>query len=160
MEWVLLTSVAVHDWDTARYVTQLYECRWLVEDYPMCLKSGCRIEASQLDHGEDLKRLLGFLAPIAVRLLQLRHVVRTAPETAATTAASLDPLLVRLVAAKCNCTLSNLSVRTFWRLVAQLGGYLGRTSEGPPGWRTLWKGWRQLLEWAEGVRLLLPAKSG
>lgn len=160
VEWILLTSLAVNDWDAARDVTQIYECRWLVEDYHMCLKTGCRIEDSQLDHGDDLKRLLGFTALIAVRLLQLRQVVRTAPETLAATAASLDPLLVRLGAAKCNLAVSSLTINTFWLLVAQLGGYLGRKSDGPPGWRTLWKGWRHLSAWAEGVRLLAPEKSG
>lgn len=160
VEWILITSLAVNDWDAARYVTQIYECRWLVEDYHMCLKTGCRIEDSQLDHGDDLKRLLGFTALIAVRLLQLRQVVRTAPETLAATAATLDPLLVCLLAAKFNLAVSSLTVKTFWLLVAQLGGYLGRKSDGPPGWRTLWKGWRHLSAWAEGVRLLAPEKNG
>jgi Transposase DNA-binding/Transposase Tn5 dimerisation domain len=160
VEWILITSLAVDDWDNARYLTQIYECRWLVEDYHMCLKTGCRMEDSQLDHGDDLKRLLGFIAPIAVRLMQLRQVVRAAPETPATTAATLDPLMVRLLAAKFKLAVSSLTVKMFWTLVAQLGGYLGRTSDGPPGWRTLWKGWRHLSEWADGVRLLTPAKSG
>jgi hypothetical protein len=31
VEWILLTSLAVNDWDGARYITQIYECRWLVE---------------------------------------------------------------------------------------------------------------------------------
>lgn len=157
VEWILLTSLALNDWEQARYITQLYECRWLVEDYHMCLKTGCRIEASQLDHGEDLPRLLGFLAPIAVRLLQFRQLVRTAPETPAPT---LDPLLVRLLAAKFKLAESRMTVKRFWTLVAQLGGYLGRQSDGPPGWRTLWKGWRQLADWADGVRLLTPQKNG
>jgi hypothetical protein len=160
VEWILITSLAVNDWDQARYVTQLYECRWLVEDYHMCLKTGCHIEASQLDHVDDLKRLLGFTAPIAVRLMQLRQVVRTAPETPAVTAVTLDPLLVRLVAAKFNLAVSGLTVKMFWTLVAQMGGHLGRNSDGPPGWRTLWKGWRHLSDWADGVRLLSPEKSG
>lgn len=158
--WILITSLAVNDWEAARYVTQIYECRWLVEDYHMCLKTGCRIEASQLDHGDDLKRLLGFTTLIAVRLLQLRHMVRTAPESLVVTAATLDPLMVRLLAAKFKFAVSSLTVKTFWVLVAQLGGYLGRTSDGPPGWRTLWKGWRHLSDWADGVRLLAPEKSG
>jgi hypothetical protein len=157
VEWILLTSLAVNDWDGARYITQIYECRWLVEDYHMCLKTGCRIEASQLDHGDDLQRLLGFLAPIAVRLLQLRHVVRTAPETPATT---LDPLMVCLLAAKFKLAVSSITVKIFWTLVAQLGGYLGRKSDGPPGGRTLWKGWRHLSDWADGVRLLTLEKNG
>lgn len=160
VEWILITSLAVNDWDQARYITQIYECRWLVEDYHMWLKTGCRMEASQLDHGDDLKRLLGFIAPIAVRLLQLRHVVRTAPETPATTTAILDPLMVRLLAAKFNLAVSRLTVKLFWTLVAQLGGYLGRKSDGPPGWRTLWKGWRHLADWADGVRLLTLEKNG
>lgn len=160
VEWILITSLAVNDWNAARYITQLYECRWLVEDYHMCLKTGCRVEASQLDHGDDLQRLLGFLAPIAVRLLQLRHVVRTAPEALVTTVPTVDPLLVRLLAAKFQLAESSLTVKRCWTLIAQLGGYLGRKSDGPPGWRTLWKGWRQLADWAEGVRLLSPEKSG
>lgn len=158
VEWVLLTSLKVRSWAEARYVTQLYECRWLVEDYHMCLKTGCRLEASQLDHGNDLQRLLGFTAPIAVRLLQLRQVVRTAP--AAPASAAVDPLLVRVLAAKFQLPVRSLTVSTFWARVAQLGGHLGRKSDGPPGWRTLWKGWRQLSDWAEGVRLLAPKESG
>jgi len=160
VEWILLTSLTGDDWEAARYLTQLYECRWLVEDYHRCLKTGCRMEASQLDHGDDLQRLLGFTAPIAVRLLQLRQVVRTAPETPAITAATLDPLMVRLLAANFKLTVSSVTVKMFWTLVAQLGGYLGRTSDGPPGWRTLWKGWRHLSAWADGVRLLAPKKVG
>jgi hypothetical protein len=78
--------------------------------------------------------------------MQLRQVVRTAPETPATTAATLDPLMVHLLAAKFKLAVSSLTVKMFWTLVAQLGGYLGRTSDGPPGWRTLWKGWRHLSE--------------
>lgn len=158
VEWILLTSLRVNNWHEARYITQLYECRWLVEDYPMCLKTGCRLEASQLDHGNDLQRLLGVVAPIAVRLLQLRHVVRAAPETPAS--AAVDPLLVRVLAAKFQLPVRSLTVSQFWTRVAQLGGHLGRRSDGPPGWRTLWKGWRHLSDWAEGVRLLAAEKSG
>jgi hypothetical protein len=161
VEWILLTSLSMNDWDQARYLTQLYECRGLVEDYQMCLKTGGRMEASQLDPGDDRQRLRGFTAPLAVRLLQLRHVVRTAPETPATSAAAtLDPLMVRLLATKFNLAVSRLTVKRFWTLVAQVGGYLGRKSDGPPGWRTLWTGWRQLSAWADGVRLLASEKSG
>jgi hypothetical protein len=135
-------------------------CDCHIEDYHMCLKTGCRMEDCQLDDGDDLKRLLGFTAPIAVRLLQLRQVVRTAPETPAITAATLDPLMVHVLAAKFHLAASSLTVKMFWTLVAQLGGYLGRNSDGPPGWRTLWKGWRHLADWVEGVRLLAPEKSG
>jgi hypothetical protein len=54
-----------------------YRCRWLIEDFNMCLKTGCDIERSQLGHFDDIGRLLGFKLPVAVRLLQLRQLART-----------------------------------------------------------------------------------
>jgi hypothetical protein len=89
-EWLLLTSRAVHDWDRARYLTQISAGRGLGEAYHRWLKTGGRREARQLDPGDDLQRLLGFLAPMARRRRPLRPVVRTAPEPPA---ATLAPLL-------------------------------------------------------------------
>jgi len=120
----------------------------------MCLKTGCRIEHSQLDTRDDLQRLLGFQALIAVRLLQLRQTARIAPDTPVTRITSLDPLMVRLLTAHFKLAESTLTAHRFWMRVAQLGGHLGRASDGPPGWRTLWKGWRHLADWADGVRLV------
>ena len=34
--------------------------------------------------------------------------------------------------------------------IAKLGGYFGRKSDGPPGWRTIWKGFQYLTTYAEG----------
>jgi Transposase DNA-binding/Transposase Tn5 dimerisation domain len=151
VEWILLTSWPVTGLADACQVVHWYECRWLVEDYHMCLKTGCRVEQAQLDEGLDLQRLLGFLAPVAVRLLQLRQAVRVVPDVPAVTL--VDPLTVKLLAAYFHKPAPTWSLKDFWRSVAQLGGYLGRKSDGPPGWRTLWKGWQQLSDWTTGARL-------
>jgi hypothetical protein len=71
VEWILLTSWPISNWADARQVVDWYECRWLIEDYHQCLKTGCRIEASQLDQALDLQRLLGFATPIAALLTNL-----------------------------------------------------------------------------------------
>ena len=151
VEWILLTSERIETATAAALVVEWYTCRWLIEDYHMCLKTGCRVEHSQLDDGADLQRLLGFAVPIAVRLLQLRQDVRTAPEVTAKSV--VDPLFVQLLAARLKLP-KNMSLAQFWKGVAQLGGHLGRTSDGAPGWRTLWQGWIKLSEYAVGVRLL------
>jgi len=39
------------------------------------------------------------------------------------------------------------------RLVAQLGGFLGRKHGGEPGAKTLWLGMRQLAGFVQGIRL-------
>ena len=152
VEWILLTSERVETATAAARIVEWYTCRWLVEDYHMCLKTGCRVEDSQLDHGADLQRLLGFAAPLAVRLLQLRQIVRNVPDVPASHA--VDPLLIQLLAAKLHLAI-DMSITRFWSGVAQLGGHLGRKSDGPPGWRTIWLGWSTLNEYAVGARLVL-----
>ena len=40
------------------------------------------------------------------------------------------------------------TVRQAVRSIAQLGGFLGRKSDGEPGVTTLWRGWRRLQDMA------------
>jgi hypothetical protein len=152
VEWVLLSSVPINSLVEARRCIHWYTCRWLCEDYHQCLKTGCRIEDSQLDDGADLQRLLGFAAVIAVRLLQLRQDVRLVPETPALQV--LEPLMVKLLAQRYQLDAQTLTLSQFFRHVAMLGGYQGRHSDGPPGWRALWHGWSYLSHLTDGARLV------
>lgn len=81
----------------ARPRVDWYRCRWIVEEYHQCLKTGCRIEERHVHTIERLIRLLGLLSPIAVRLLQLRDMARRTPDSAAVE--SLEPAAVDLIAA-------------------------------------------------------------
>lgn len=151
VEWVLLTSLPVEALADAQRLVAWYTCRWLSEDFHQALKTGCRVEAAQLDDGADLTRLLGFAVPIAARLLQLRQLARHAPDQPAMSA--LDPLLVHLVAHERGVAAAGLTLAQFWRQVAMLGGFQGRTRDGAPGWRTLWRGWRRVADLYAGARL-------
>jgi hypothetical protein len=95
IKWILITSVPTLTVADALERVRWYSCRWLVEDYHQCLKTGCAIEQRQLDDGADIQRLLGFLGPIAARLLQLRSLARTLPEAQALT--YIDPLLIQML---------------------------------------------------------------
>src|SRR6266566_275726 len=61
--------------------------------------------------------------------------------------------LIRLLAQRCGQSPATMTVGTFWTEVARLGGYLARSHDGPPGWRTIWKGWLSLQTLLEGVHL-------
>jgi Transposase DNA-binding/Transposase Tn5 dimerisation domain len=150
LEWVLLTSVPITSLEQGWECVDWYRQRWLVEDYHQCLKSGCRIEERQLQSVEGLMRLLGLLSPLAVRLLQIRATARANPERLAQEV--IEPLLLAVVAQRSGHAPATMTVGTFCREVARLGGYLARTHDGPPGWRTLWKGWLVLQPFLEGVR--------
>jgi len=151
LEWVLATSVPVEEAEDALERIEWYTARWLDEDYHQCLKTGCEIEQRDLEDVARIERLLGILAPVAVRLLQLREDARLNPQVPASTVA--DPLMVAVLAAKVGVSATDMTVRTFWREVAKLGGFLGRRRDGEPGWKTLWRGWLYLHTLAQGVRL-------
>jgi hypothetical protein len=151
LEWLLLTSVPVEHLADALEQLDWYTCRWKVEEYHKCLKTGCRMELSQLRTELRLKRLLGFLAILAVRMLQLRDLARTSPDQPAIH--TVQPILVQIMAQHEQLDPRTMSTRTFWHAVAKLGGFPDRRSDGEPGWRRLWEGWMQLLSWVEGARL-------
>lgn len=151
LEWILLTSVPTQTVEQAWERVDWYRTRWIVEDYHQGLKTGCSIEERQLQSYEALRRLLGLLAPTAVRLLQLRAVAREMPERLASEILPTD--LVQVVALLAKVKAATLTAQQCWYAIARCGGYLRRRHSGPPGWKTLWKGWFYVQTLLEGVHL-------
>ncbi len=151
LEWILLTSVPTATLAQAWQRVDWYRARWIVEDYHQGLKTGCSIEERHLQSYEALRRLLGLLAPTAVRLLQLRAVARETPERLASEILPTD--LVQVVALLAKVPAAALTAQQCWFAIARCGGYLRRRSSGPPGWKTLWKGWFYVQTLLEGVHL-------
>lgn len=151
IEWVILTDQPVADLEAAAKVVFWYSCRWLIEEYHKCLKTGCRMEGRQLQEADRLKTLLGILAVVAVRLLQLKHQAKVNPDAPAQRV--VPKQYVRTLAAHLKRPPSKLTTREFWRETAKLGGFLGRKGDGDPGWLTLWHGWQYLETLTLGVEL-------
>jgi hypothetical protein len=149
LEWIGFPSVPTTTLEQAWERVDWYRHRWLVEDYHQCLKSGCRIEERQLQTVDGLIRLLGLLSPLAVRLLQIRGCARSEPGRPAN--AVIEPLMLAVVAQRAGQSPLTMTVGSFWTEVARLGGYLARSHDGPPGWRTIWKGWLSLQTFLDGV---------
>ena len=116
LHWVLLTSERLNSFSQAWTIIDWYEKRQLIEEYHKCLKTGCRIEHRQYKTSTRLQRMTGQLSVVAVRLLQ------------------------RLSG---NGTIT--TVGEFFRTLAGLGGFLGRTHDGEAGWITLWRGMEKLI---------------
>jgi hypothetical protein len=120
------------------------------EEYHKALKTGCAVEQRQLQSAPGLRALLGFLAIVAVRLLQWRTVARTAPDTPATQV--IEPEFVETVVRLRGGSADRMTAEQFWRTLAGLGGFLGRKGDGDPGWQTLWRGWQRLQDLCWGVQ--------
>jgi len=50
-------------------------------------------------------------------------------------------------------------MREITRMLAGLGGFLGRKGDGEPGVKTVWKGYRKLLNYIEASELVDSMKS-
>jgi hypothetical protein len=125
-----------------------FACREDPEDYHTYLKTGCRLQARQLPTRQGL---LGLLAVVAARLLQLRMLSRQAPAIPAS--ASVPQEVVAMLAGSLHASPETLTVGQFWRGVARLGGVIGRASDSDSGWQTLWAGWHRLQDRVWGFHL-------
>ena len=152
IEWVLYSALPVNSLEDARMVLAYYEKRWCIEDWHKALKTGCEVTQRQLKTSARLEPLVALLSVEAVRLLQLRSAARTEPERPA---AEVVPqaYLAMLQKARGLKAAEPLTVRNFWRGLAKLGGFLGRTNDGEPGWITIWRGWEKLTLLLHGAAL-------
>lgn len=144
IRWVLFTSLPVQSLDDAWQIIGYYEQRWLVEEYHKALKTGCATESRQLRTAHRLEALVGLTSVVAVRLLQLKSVARAAPDTPAQRVVPNVWLRMLKLARPKLQRVYDMTVREFYREVAKLGGFLGRTGDGEPGWITIWRGWDKL----------------
>jgi Transposase DNA-binding len=69
LEWLLLTTWAVPTVEAAVERVEWYGVRFGIEVWHKVLKSGCRIEARQLETGERLQRCLPLYSVLAWRIL-------------------------------------------------------------------------------------------
>jgi hypothetical protein len=152
--WVLLTSERVESFNAAWIILEYYEKRWLVEEFHKALKTGCRLESRQYETAKRLEAVTAVLSILAVRLVQLKMVARDDPQRPA------EQVVPRRWISMLECLRKRKpsapwTVRDFYREMAKLGGFLGRKSDGEPGWITLWRGFEKLhlcLRGAESYR--------
>jgi hypothetical protein len=115
----------------------------LIEKFHKALKTGCALEERQYETAPRLEAITGVPSVAAVRLLQLKLVARDEPQRPADQVAPLSriAMLRRLRKRKLP---KPWTARDFYRQLAMLGGFLGRKSDGEPGWMTLWRGFEKL----------------
>lgn len=146
VEWLLLTTVPVLNTPDALQRLAWYACRWGIEVWHKVLKSGCRIEARQLETAQRLKRCLTLYAVIAWRVLYATMLSRAVPE-ASCLALLNEPEWQALYCAIHHTTILPPVPPTLHqavRWIAQLGGFLGRRRDGEPGPIVVWRGLQQL----------------
>lgn len=143
IHWILLTNLPVTDAQAAYQILTYYSYRWLVERFHYVLKSGCEFESSQLQTYEALQRFLGLCSAVAWRLLWMTYQARLSPNASCESLLSLSEwqALSTYMTKNPEIPKTAPSLREVVRWIGQLGGFIGRKSDGEPGVKVLWRGW-------------------
>ncbi|MCY0385786.1 IS4 family transposase [Robbsia sp. Bb-Pol-6] len=152
--WRLLTNREATDAAAVMELIDWYRARWEIEMFFHVLKTGCKVEALQLSQIDRIERALVLYMVVAWRIARLMRLGRNCPDLDASMFFDADEirgahLLSKKVVPKTPVTLNRMI-----HLVASLGGFLGRKSDGEPGAKTIWIGMQRTLDAASMVQIL------
>ena len=157
IRWLLATTMPVTNLEEALRCVQMYTRRWTVERYHFTLKSGFKIEAQQLEDVESIQRFLATIAIVAWRVMWITYQARENPDAPCTVILNDDERDVLFKWAhrknKKPSPRSTPTVQEAVKLIAQLGGHMGRRSDGPPGVKVIWRGLSYLTGLTDGYNL-------
>lgn len=146
VRWTLLTTCPVESFEAACEKLRWYTLRWGIEIYHRTLKSGCQIEERQLGAADRIEACLAIDLVVAWRIFHLAKLGREIPNVPCTVYfedAEWKALVAYITRNPVPPT-QPPSLREATRMVATLGGFLGRKSDGEPGTKSLWLGLQYL----------------
>jgi hypothetical protein len=164
LEWMLVTTVEVATFADACERLTWYARRWGIEVYHRTLKSGCRIEDRQLQTVARLQACLAIDLVVAWRVFWLVQQGRETPHVSCEKFLREDEWQALHAFVKHERPPTTPpSLRQAVRMIASLGGFLGRKSDGEPGTMTMWRGLQRLADIMKGCALhqfLYSARAG
>jgi len=144
--WMLLTTCSVTRFDQATEKLAWYTKRWGIEIYHRTLKSGCKIEERQLGDAASLEACLAIDMVVAWRVYHMTKLGRDIPDVPCTAFCDEDEwkALTSFILRRPIVDGTPPTARQYVRMLASLGGFLGRTCDGEPGTKSIWLGQQRL----------------
>ena len=126
---------------------------------PLALHEGdveleSEVEALQLSAIDRLERALALFMVVAWRVTYLMRKGRTCPDLDASLFFDADEIRGAHLLTKKKMPATPPTLNEVVRLIAQVGGFLDRKSDGEPGAKTIWRGIDQVFAAAETLRAL------
>ncbi|HEU0203800.1 MAG TPA: IS4 family transposase, partial [Burkholderiaceae bacterium] len=153
VQWLLLTTLPVATVEQAEQCLRWYGLRWRIEDWHRVLKSGCAIEDYAHETAERLRRAVAINLVIGWRIMLMTLLGREMPQLPAEVLFADIEVRTMCAYAKQNALPPPTQLGRAVRLVAKLGGYIGRNSDPPPGHQLLWQGFIALQLMALGFAI-------
>lgn len=153
--WMLLTTEPIDTFDQAVALVRAYTYRWRIEElHRMWKRGGCNVEDTQLRSRDAIIKWATLHCAVAARALRLTQLARTQPDVPATTEFSQTEIDAAIVLRRKRTKLRLGDVPSLGdmvRMVADLGGYTGKSSGGPPGATVIGRGLERVIFAAEVV---------
>lgn len=146
LEWMLLTTIEVNVFEQAVERLSWYARRWGIEVYHKTLKSGCKVEQRQFGSADNIKACLAIDMVVAWRIFHLTKLGRETPNVPCTVFFEEAEWKALHTYVYKNPSLPEKppTLREATRMVAGIGGFLGRKSDGEPGTQSIWLGMQVL----------------
>lgn len=154
IDWKLITDLPVRSRAEAIEKIVWYAQRWKIETFHKILKSGCKAEESKLRTAERLVNLIAVFCILSWRVFWMTMIKRILPNEKPSIAFTQleQRILDRLVPDRPEAS-KKKSISDYVIKLAQLGGYLARASDSPPGNKVIWKGLTRLTDIELGFML-------
>lgn len=150
LTWILLTSLPVTTFEDVLTVIQYYLCRWEIETFFKVLKSGCKIEERQLQTTERMKALITIFMVLSWRVMftmMMGRVCGKMPCDVIFDEAEWKSVY-KILNRKQALPEKPPNLEEFVVMIAILGGYVDRKTDGPPGIKVIWKGLARVVDFA------------
>lgn len=147
IEWVLLTSLPIGTAEEALRVVEYYCCRWQIEIFWKVLKSGCKVEESQLEDAARSRPYVALCLIVSWRVMYVMMLGREYPGLPCDVAFDEDEWQsVYAVVKGVAPPVEPPTMGEMVRMVASLGGFLGRKGDGEPGPKAMWVGMQRVTD--------------
>ena len=154
IEWMLLSTLAVSDFQEVMRIVRAYTRRWRIEEFHRVLKTGCRVEEIALRQDNELLINVAFSMVIAWRILFLRDFSRECAEAPASMFFEEVECRILCVVFKRPMERAPLLLKEVMTMIARAGGYAARKSEPPAGAQCIWRGLIKLAAYVEVAEAL------
>jgi hypothetical protein len=154
ISWLLLTSLPISTDNEALHVIQWYLCRWQIEIFFRILKTGCKVENLGLQTVKRLKACLAMYMIIAWRILLMTMLGRQGADIMCDAVFSADEWRAAYIMKYKRPPPSAVpTLNQIIRIVAEVGGFMGRKGDGEPGPKSIWLGLQQLQFFIIGIEM-------
>ncbi|MGL4232761.1 MAG: IS4 family transposase [Casimicrobium sp.] len=153
IDWKLITDLPIDTPAQAVEKLRWYALRWKIEVFHKVLKSGCKVEEAKLRSAQRLTNLIALQCILAWRIFWLTMVNRAMPEASATFVFTVEEIAIFEALVRDKKRSNPIEPNTARCRLMQLGGYLARTRDPPPGNTVIWRGLQRLHDIALGFTL-------